>query len=332
MPIDDLKRREFITLLGGAAAVWPLAARAQQPTLPVIGFLYPGVPELSTGIVAAFRKGLGEAGFVEGRNVAVEFRFAYNDNARLPELAAELVRRRVAVIATPGSTPSALVAKAATTTIPIVFSIGPDPVELGLVASLNRPGGNITGVSSMNAELGAKRLGLLHELLPSAARFAVLVNPSNRAAEPLTRDVQAAGSAIGRQIETLHASTAPGIDAAFANLVQGRADALLVSPDPFLDSRRVQLVTLATHHRLPTIYSFRENVEIGGLMSYGSNAADRDRQCGMYTGRILKGEKPADLPVIRAAKFEFIFNLQTARVLGLTVPPTLLARADEVIE
>jgi ABC-type uncharacterized transport system substrate-binding protein len=326
-----MRRRGFITLLGGAAA-WPLAARAQQPAVPVVGFLYPGAPELSTGIVAAFRKGLGEAGFVEGRNVAVEFRFAYNDNARLPELTAELVRRRVAVIATPGSTPSALAAKAATTTIPIVFSIGPDPVELGLVASLNRPGGNITGITSMNAELGAKRLGLLHELLPSAERFAVLVNPSNRAAEPLTRDVQAAGSALGRQIEILNASTARGIDTAFASLVQGRADALVVSPDPFLDSRRVQLVTLATHHRLPTIYSFRENVEIGGLMSYGSNAADRDRQCGIYTGRILKGEKPADLPVIRAAKFEFIFNLQTARVLGLDVPPSLLARADEVIE
>jgi ABC-type uncharacterized transport system substrate-binding protein len=284
-----MRRREFLGVLGGAAAAWPVVARGQQPATPVIGFLYPGA--LSTGIVAAFRKGLGEAGFVEGRNVAVEFRFAYNDNARLPELAAELVRRRVAVIATPGSTPSALVAKAATTTIPIVFSIGPDPVELGLVASLNRPGGNITGISSMNAELGAKRLGLLHELLPNAARFAVLVNPSNRAAEPLTRDVQAAGSAIGRQIETLNASTARGIDTAFASLVQGRADALLVSPDPFLDSRRVQLVALATHHRLPTIYSFRENVEIGGLMSYGSNAADREQHAeeAHFKGEIARG-------------------------------------------
>src|SRR5262245_48490963 len=267
-----MKRREFITLFGGAAAVLPLTAGAQQAVMPVVGFVYPGVPELSTGIVAAFRKGLNEAGFIEGRNVTVEFRFAYNDNARLPELAADLAQRRVAVIATPGSTPSALAAKAATTTIPIVFGIGPDPVEIGLVASLNRPGGNITGVSSMNAELGAKRLGLLHELLPTAVRFAVLVNPNNRNAESLTRDAQATASAISRQVEILPASNTREIDAAFASLLQKRADALLVSPDPLFDSRRVQLVTLATHHRLPTIYSFRENVEIGGLMSYGSSA------------------------------------------------------------
>ena len=326
-----MKRREFITLLGGAAA-WPLAARAQQAVMPVVGFVYPGVPELSTGIVAAFRKGLNEAGFIEGRNVTVEFRFAYNDNARLPELAADLAQRRVAVIATPGSTPSALAAKAATTTIPIVFGIGPDPVEIGLVASLNRPGGNITGVSSMNAELGAKRLGLLHELLPTAVRFAVLVNPNNRNAEALTRDAQATASALSREVEILPASNTREIDAAFVSLLQKRADALLVSPDPLFDSRRVQLVTLATHHRLPTIYSFRENVEIGGLMSYGSSAAERDRQVGIYTGRILKGEKAAELPVIRAAKFEFIINLQTAKVLGLNVPQALLATADEVIE
>jgi putative ABC transport system substrate-binding protein len=326
-----MRRRDFITLLGGAAA-WPLAARAQQAVMPVVGFVYPGVPELSTGIVAAFRKGLNEAGFIEGRNVTVEFRFAYNDNARLPELAADLAQRRVAVIATPGSTPSALAAKAATATIPIVFGIGPDPVEIGLVASLNRPGGNITGVSSMNAELGAKRLGLLHELLPTAVRFAVLVNPNNRNAEALTRDAQATASALSRQVEVLPASNTREIDAAFVSLLQKRADALLVSPDPLFDSRRVQLVTLATHHRLPTIYSFRENVEIGGLMSYGSSAAERDRQVGIYTGRILKGEKAAELPVIRAAKFEFVINLQTAKVLGLNVPQALLATADEVIE
>ena len=300
--------------------------------MPVVGFVYPGVPELSTGIVAAFRKGLNEAGFIEGRNVTVEFRFAYNDNARLPELAADLAQRRVAVIATPGSTPSALAAKAATATIPIVFGIGPDPVEIGLVASLNRPGGNITGVSSMNAELGAKRLGLLHELLPTAVRFAVLVNPNNRNAEALTRDAQATASALSRQVEVLPASNTREIDAAFVSLLQKRADALLVSPDPLFDSRRVQLVTLATHHRLPTIYSFRENVEIGGLMSYGSSAAERDRQVGIYTGRILKGEKAAELPVIRAAKFEFVINLQTAKVLGLNVPQALLATAVEVIE
>jgi len=326
-----MNKREFIVLLGGAAA-WPLAARAQQAVMPVVGFVYPGVPELSTGIVAAFRKGLNEAGFIEGRNVTVEFRFAYNDNARLPELAADLAQRRVAVIATPGSTPSALAAKAATATIPIVFGIGPDPVEIGLVASLNRPGGNITGVSSMNAELGAKRLGLLHELLPTAVRFAVLVNPNNRNAEALTRDAQATASALSRQVEVLPASNTREIDAAFVSLLQKRADALLVSPDPLFDSRRVQLVTLATHHRLPTIYSFRENVEIGGLMSYGSSAAERDRQVGIYTGRILKGEKAAELPVIRAAKFEFVINLQTAKVLGLNVPQALLATADEVIE
>jgi putative ABC transport system substrate-binding protein len=327
-----MRRRQFISLLGSAAAAWPLAARAQQAALPVVGFVYPSVPELSAGIVAAFRKGLNETGFVEGRNVTIEFRFGYNDIAQLPKLAADLVDRRVAVIATPGSTPSALAAKAATATIPIVFGIGPDPVEIGLVASLNRPGGNITGITSMNAELGAKRLGLLHELLPSAVRFAVLVNPNNRNAEPLTRDAQATASAIGREIEIFAASSAREIDAAFVSLLQKRADALLVSPDPLFDSRRVQLVTLATHHRLPTIYSFRENVEIGGLMSYGSSAAERDRQVGIYAGRILKGEKPADLPVIREDKFEFVINLQTARVLGLDVSPTLLALADEVIE
>ena len=327
-----MRRRQFISLLGSAAAAWPLAARAQQAALPVVGFVYPSVPELSAGIVAAFRKGLNETGFVEGRNVTIEFRFGYNDIAQLPKLAADLVDRRVAVIATPGSTPSALAAKAATATIPIVFGIGPDPVEIGLVASLNRPGGNITGITSMNAELGAKRLGLLHELLPSAVRFAVLVNPNNRNAEPLTRDAQATASAIGREIEIFAASSAREIDAAFVSLLQKRADALLVSPDPLFDSRRVQLVTLATHHRLPTIYSFRENVEIGGLASYGSSAAERDRQVGIYAGRILKGEKPADLPVIRADKFEFVINLQTAGVLGLDVSPTLLALAHEVIE
>ena len=329
-----MKRRTFIAFMGGAAAVaWPLAASAQQSgPMPVIGFVYPGMPELSTGIVAAFRKGLNETGFVEGRNVAIEFRFGHNDNARLPELAADLVQRRVAVIATPGSAPSALAAKAATTTIPVVFSVGLDPVEIGLVASLNRPGGNVTGISSMNAELGPKRLGLLHELLPSAACFAVLVNPNNRSAEALIRDMQTTASAIGRQIEIFAASSTRDIDAAFVSLLQKRADALLVSPDPLFDSRRVQLITLAAHHRLPTIYPFRENVEIGGLMSYGSSAADRDRQVGVYTGRILKGEKPADLPVIRAAKFEFVINLQTARVLGLDMPATLLAQADEVIE
>ena len=327
-----MQRRAFIAGVAAGAAAWPAALRAQQPAMPVVGFLYSGVPELSAGMVAAFRDGLGEAGFVEGRNVTVEFRFAYNDNSRLPDLAADLVRRAVAVIATPGSTPSALAAKAATTSIPIVFSVGTDPADAGLVASFNRPEGNVTGISSLNSELAAKRLGLLHELLPDAACFAVLVNPNNPITDRLARDAQAAGSVIGRQIVILAASSSRDIDAAFAGPERKRADALLVSPDPLLDNRRVQLVTLATHHRLPTIYSFRENVEIGGLMSYGSSAADRDRQVGIYTGRILKGAKPAELPVMRATKFELVINMQTARVLGLEIPATLLARADEVIE
>jgi ABC-type uncharacterized transport system substrate-binding protein len=325
-----MRRRALITLLGGAAA-WPLTARAQQPAMPVIGFVYPGVPELSTAVVAAFRKGLGETGFVEGRNVTVEFRFAYNDNARLPELLADLIRRRVTVIVTPGSTQTALTAKAATASIPVVFSVGTDPVEIGLVASFSRPGGNVTGITSLNSELAAKRLGLMLELLPNAVRFATLVNPNNRNAESLTRDAQAAASQIGRQVEIFAAGTPREIEAAFASLVQNRADALLVSPDPLLDTRRVQLVTLAAHQRLPAIYSF-ENVEIGDLMSYGSSAGDRDRLVGTYAGRVLKGEAPANLPVMRAAKFEFAFNLQTARALGLNVPATLLAQADEVIE
>jgi putative ABC transport system substrate-binding protein len=326
-----IRRREFITLVGGAAA-WPIVAHGQQGAIPVIGFVYPGTPELSTGVVAAFRKGLGEAGFVEGRNVAVELRFAYGDNRRLPELTADLVQRRVAVIVTPGSTQAALAAKAATSSIPVVFGVGTDPVELGLVASLSRPGGNVTGITSLNSELAAKRLALMVELLPKAMRFAVLVNPSNRNAEALARDAQAAASTIGRQVEILAASTPREIDEAVASAVAKRSDALVVSPEPLLDNRRVQLVTLAAHQRLPTIYAFRENVEIGGLMSYGSNAGERDRQVGLYAGRILKGEAAANLPVMRAAKFEFVFNLQTARALGLDVPITLLAQADEVIE
>jgi putative tryptophan/tyrosine transport system substrate-binding protein len=245
---------------------------------------------------------------------------------------ADLVHRRVAVIVTPGSTQAALAAKAATTSIPVVFSVGTDPVEIGLVASLSHPGGNITGITSLNSELAAKRLGLMLELLPNAERFAVLVNPSNRNAEALTRDAQAAASTIGRQVEILAASTPREIDAAFAIAAQKRCDALVVSPEPLLDNRRVQLVTLAAHQRLPAIYAFRENVEIGGLMSYGSNAGERDRQVGLYAGRILKGEAAANLAVMRAAKFEFLFNLQTARALGLDVPATLLAQADEVVE
>jgi len=330
-----VRRRELITLLGSAAtAAWPLTARAQPDGPPVVGYLYPGVPELSAGLVAAFRKGLNEAGFVEGSNVAVEYRFAYHDAARLPELAAELIRRRVAVIATPGGSQPALAVKALTTTIPIVFSTGIDPVQSGVVSSLNRPGGNITGIGSMNVELGAKRLGLLHELLPRAERFAALVSPTAGAAghEGLVADLKAAAAAIGRSIDFAVVATSREIDEAFAKFIQKRIDAVLVSPFSLLDNRRVQLVTLSAYHHLPTMYAFRDHVEAGGLMSYGSSAADRDRQLGVYVGRILKGEKPADLPVIRAVKFEFVINLQTARTLGLTVPATLLAQADEVIE
>jgi ABC-type uncharacterized transport system substrate-binding protein len=327
-----MKRRDFITLLGGAAATWPLAGRAQQPAMPVIGFLRPGSPEPNAHLVAAFRKGLGETGYVEGRNVAIEYRWAHDHNDRLSELAADLVRLRVAVIATPGSTAAAAAAKSATDTIPIVFSGGGDPVETGLVASLNRPGGNVTGVSSMSGELGAKRLGLIQELVPGAARFAVLVNPNNPLTEPYVADLRAAAAAIGRQIEVLIATTSRDIDTAFPMLMEKRADALLVGPDPLFVSRRVQLATLAARHVVPTVYPFRDDAEAGGLMSYGPSNTDLVRQAGIYTGRVLKGEKPADLPILRATKFELIINLQTAKIMGLDVPPTLLARADEVIE
>jgi putative ABC transport system substrate-binding protein len=328
-----MRRREFISLLSGAVAapalLWPLVARAQQP---VIGFLRPGSPEPNAHLVAAFRKGLGETGYVEGRNVAVEYRWAHNFDDRLPELAADLVRLRVAVIATPGSTAAAAAAKSATTTIPIVFSAGGDPVLTGLVASLNRPGGNVTGVSSMSAELGAKRLGLLQELVPRAARFAVLVNPNNPLAEAFVADVRAAAAAIGWQVEVLTASTSRDIDAAFAMLVEKRADTLLVGLDPLFVSSRVQLATLAARHAVPAIYPFRDDAEAGGLMSYGPSNTDLVRQAGIYTGRILKGEKPADMPILRATKFELVINLKTAKALGLTVPDKLLVAADEVIE
>jgi putative ABC transport system substrate-binding protein len=327
-----MRRRTFITLLGGAAASWPLAARAQQPAMPVIGFLDPTSQEPTERLVAAFRKGLSDTGFVEGRNMEIEFRWAQNEFDRLPEMAADLVRRRVAVIATPGGAKAALAAKAATATIPIVFMAAGDPVQAGLAASLNRPGGNATGVSFMSGELEAKRLGLLHDLIPGAVRFAVLVNPNNPNAELLTRDVEAAALAIGRQIEVLTASTNRDIDTVFASLMQRRVDALLVSADPLFTARRVQLLTLATHHRLPAVYFDRVFTDIGGLMSYGANLADQYRQVGIYAGRILKGEKPSDLPILRPTKFEFVINLPTARALGLDVPATVLVRADEVIE
>jgi putative ABC transport system substrate-binding protein len=325
-----MRRREFITLLGGAAA-WPLAARAQQPGMPVIGYLHVGVPEPNAFMVAALREGLSESGFVEGRNVTIEPRFAQNDFRRLPELAADLVRRRVAVIATQGAA-AALAAKAATTTIPIVFGTDSDPVPIGLVASLNRPGGNVTGVSSMGVEIGSKRIGIMRELRPRAARFAVLVNPGASSAEAVTKDAQATASAIGMQIDIVHASTNREIDAAFATLVQQQTDAVVVGNFTLFLNRMTQILTLAARHAVPAIYGERRFAEAGGLMSYGTSLPDLYRQIGIYTGRILKGEKPADLPVVQPTKFEFVINLQTARTLGIDVPPTLLALADEVIE
>ena len=328
-----MKRREFITLLGGAAVAWPLAARAQQPAMPVIGILEAGGAELNPGNATAFRKGLSETGYTEGQTVAIEYRWAEGQYERLPELAAELVRRRAAVIVTPFSVAATLAARAATTTVPIVFSTGADPVETGLVASLNRPGGNVTGAVTMNAELAAKRFGLLQELLPTATRFAVLVNPTTaRVAKAVTADVQAAASVTGRQVEVLTASTSREIDTAFATVVQKRIDTLLHSPDLFFTTRRAQIIVLAARHAVPVIYANREDAVAGGLMSFGSSMADVSRQLGIYAGRTLKGEKPADMPVLRATKFEFVINLQTAKTIGITVPPTLLARADEVFE
>jgi putative ABC transport system substrate-binding protein len=330
-----VKRREFIALLGSAAA-WPLAVYAQQPAMPVIGFLSSsGSPadraHHLTHYLTAFRQGVREAGYVEGQNVAIEYRWAQDQYDRLPDLAADLVRRHVTVIAA-HDTPSAIVAKAATTTIPIVFASGGDPVKLGLVASINRPGANVTGVSFLIAGLAAKMLGLLHELLPGAARIAVLVDPNFPITEPFVSDVRAAASAIGKQIEVLHASTGRDMDTVFASLAQKPVDALVVGPTPLFDSRRVQLVTLAAYHRVPAIYYLREFAEAGGLVSYGTSITEAYRQAGVYTGRILKGEKPADLPVMQSIKFELVINLDTAKAFGLTVPPGILALADEVIE
>jgi putative ABC transport system substrate-binding protein len=325
-----MKRREFITLLGGAA-VYPLAARAQQAAMPVIGFLSSSALADRARYLPSFRQGIRETGYVEGQNVAVEYRWAQDQYDRLPDLAADLVRSQVTVI-TAHDTSSAIVAKAATTTIPIVFASGSDPVKLGLVASLNRPGGNVTGVFFVNAELGAKQLGLLHELQPGAVRVAVLVDPNYPLTDSFVSDIRAAASSIGKQIEVLEAPTGRDIDTVFARLAQKPIDALLVGPSAFLNNRRVQLVTLATYHRVPAIYSWREAAEIGGLMSYGASIADAQRQAGIYAGRILKGQKPADLPVIQSVKFEFVINLNTARAFGLSFPPGLLALADEVIE
>jgi putative tryptophan/tyrosine transport system substrate-binding protein len=331
MPFDQLHRREFITLLGGTAAAWPLAARAQQPGMPVIGFLNSQFPDALADRLRAFRQGLKDTGYVEGDNVTVVYRWAEGQNDRLPALAAELIRRQVAVIAAFGGV-AVFAAKAATTTIPIVFNTGDDPVRQGLVTSIARPGGNLTGINFFSSELAAKRLELLRELVPAATRVAVLVNPTFPDAEPTVRDVAAAARGMGLQIQVLNASTSREIDAAFGTFVRERPDALFVGPDPFFASRRMQLVLLAVRHAVPATFSSREFAEAGGLMSYGANVADAWRQVGAYTGRILKGAKPADLPVVQASKFELVINHVTARMLGLDVPPSLIATADEMIE
>jgi putative ABC transport system substrate-binding protein len=327
-----MRRREFISLFGGAAAAWPLAARAQQPALPVVGFIRDGSADTAARYVAAFRKGLNETGYVEGQNVTVEYHWLEGRYDRLPALLADLVRRQVAVIATPGQVP-AIAAKAAIATIPIVFGVGDDPVQLGLVANLARPNGNATGINFFVQEVAAKRLRLLHDLIPKAVRIAVLVNPANAAVETTTlREVQEAAPALGLQLQVLKASTIAEIDAAFATLARERPDALFVAGDAFFLDRRVQFATLTARDRIPATYSVREPVTAGGLMSYGPDLAEVFRQVGVYTGKILKGAKPADLPVLQPTKLEFVINLQTARAFGIEVPSGVLSIADEVIE
>jgi putative ABC transport system substrate-binding protein len=327
-----MKRRDFITLLGGAAAAWPLAARAQQPAMPVIGFLSSASPDSYATRLRAFRQGLKEAGYVEGQNLEIEYRWAEGQYNRLPELAAELVHRQVAVIVAGGGTPSAVAAKAATTTIPIVFAVAVDPIETGLVASLSRPGGNLTGVTNLNVEVGQKRLELLHELLPTATIIAVLVNPTSPTTEPFLRALQPAARALGLQLHVLNASTDRDFDTVFATLGRLRAGALLISPDLFFYARVEQLAALSLRHAVPAIHQYRPFVAAGGLMSYASDETEYYRLVGIYAGKILKGDKPADLPVVQSTKVELIINLKTAKALGITVPLPLLGRADEVIE
>jgi putative ABC transport system substrate-binding protein len=327
-----MKRRAFITLLGGAAVVWPRTARAQQGAMPVVGFLHDGSSEGRAHFAAAFREGLSEAGFVDRQNVVIEYRWANDQFDRVPALVAELVQRRVAVIATPGSATAALAAKTATSTIPIVFSVGSDPVKLGLVDSLNRPGSNITGVNYFTQDLGPKRLGLLRELMPAGADVVVLVNPKSPITDSALKDLQAAADAVGQQFSVLHASNNQEIYAAFPAMAQRRTPALMIVTDPLFTSRRVQLATLATRYAIPAIYTSREFTEVGGLMSYGTDLPNIYHQVGIYSGRILKGAKPSDLPVMQPTKFELVINLATAKALGIEVPATLLARADEVIE
>jgi len=329
----DIRRRQFITLLGGAAAAWPLAARAQQPAMPVVGFINGGTADAYAPFVAAFRKGLNETGFVDGQNVRVEYHWLEGKYDQLPALMADLVRRRVALIATPASGPAARAAKAATSTIPIVFSVAQDPVQLGLVASLARPGGNATGLNFFSREVAAKRLRLLHDLVPKAVRVAVLLNPANTgSAEATLREVQEAAPAMGLQIQILKATTIAEINAAFASFARERPDALFLASDGFFTDRRVQFATLTARDRIPATGAESQFVKAGLLMSYGTDLAESFRQVGDYAGRILKGEKPAELPVLQSTKFEFVLNLQTAQALNIEVPPGVLSIADEVIE
>jgi putative ABC transport system substrate-binding protein len=326
-----IRRRDFITLLGGAVA-WPIAARAQQPSMPLVGWLGSGSPSPYAGRVAAFRQGLHEAGYVDGRNVAIEFRWAEGHYDRLPALATELVEQRVSAIVTSGGTQSAHAAKAATSIIPIVFAAGGDPVKRGLVASLNRPDGNVTGVFFFSAVLRTKRLELLHEMMPRAAAFGLLMNPNNVNGESEATDLQEAASVLGRRFSVIMARNEGEIDNAFEKIVRQGIGAILTANDPFYNSRRDQLTALAARHTIPAIYPLREFVAAGGLMSYGTSNTEEYRQAGIYVGKILKGAKPADLPVVQPTKFELVINLKAAKALGLEIPPTLLARADEVIE